>query len=110
MLEQFLQFIEQVKGAEISMTLSSGIHELKMVEDDQVDDDNGIITTSLADLFEECKKDLDDIVGVPSGFSHLDRLTGGFQDSDMIIIGARPSIGKTGIRPKSSSTRCNTGY
>jgi len=33
--------------------------------------------------------------GVPSGFSDLDSLTSGFQDSEMIIIGARPSIGKT---------------
>jgi replicative DNA helicase len=34
-------------------------------------------------------------VGIPSGFSELDRLTGGFQESDLVIIGARPSMGKT---------------
>jgi replicative DNA helicase len=34
-------------------------------------------------------------VGIPSGFSHLDRLTGGFHESDLVIIGARPSMGKT---------------
>lgn len=33
--------------------------------------------------------------GVPTGFTALDELTGGFQNSEMIIIGARPSIGKT---------------
>lgn len=33
--------------------------------------------------------------GVPSGFSDLDSMTSGFQESDYIIIGARPSIGKT---------------
>lgn len=33
--------------------------------------------------------------GVPSGFVDLDNLLGGFQKSDLIIIGARPSLGKT---------------
>ena len=38
-----------------------------------------------------------EIFGVPSGFTDLDRLTGGFQDSDLIIIAARPSMGKTAL-------------
>jgi len=36
-----------------------------------------------------------DYTGLPTGFSELDRLTSGFQKSDFIIIGARPSVGKT---------------
>jgi replicative DNA helicase len=35
------------------------------------------------------------ISGVPSGFADLDEMTSGFQPSDLIIIGARPSMGKT---------------
>ncbi len=35
------------------------------------------------------------ITGVPSGFDDLDRLTSGFQNSDLIIIAGRPSMGKT---------------
>jgi replicative DNA helicase len=35
------------------------------------------------------------VTGVASGFSELDNLTAGFQSSDMIIIAARPSTGKT---------------
>jgi len=35
--------------------------------------------------------------GIPSGFDALDRLTCGFQKSEMIIIGSRPSIGKTSL-------------
>jgi len=33
--------------------------------------------------------------GVPSGFLDLDRMTSGFQPSDLIIVAARPSVGKT---------------
>ncbi|MGH2506143.1 MAG: replicative DNA helicase, partial [Ktedonobacteraceae bacterium] len=35
------------------------------------------------------------IVGVPTGFTDLDRMTGGLQRSDLIILAARPGIGKT---------------
>jgi replicative DNA helicase len=35
------------------------------------------------------------ITGVPSGFTELDRLTSGWQNSDLIILAARPSMGKT---------------
>ena len=37
------------------------------------------------------------ITGVPSGFTDLDNLTAGFQNSDLIIIAARPSMGKTAL-------------
>jgi replicative DNA helicase len=37
------------------------------------------------------------ITGVPSGFRDLDQLTSGFQKSDMVIIAARPSMGKTAL-------------
>lgn len=36
-----------------------------------------------------------DLTGVPSGFRDLDRITSGFQQNDLIIIAARPSVGKT---------------
>ena len=35
------------------------------------------------------------VTGVPSGFVNLDELTSGFQPSDLVIIAARPSMGKT---------------
>ena len=37
------------------------------------------------------------ITGIPTGFSKLDEMTSGFQESDFIIIGARPSVGKTAL-------------
>src|SRR5436190_15806852 len=37
------------------------------------------------------------IVGVPSGFHDLDRMTGGFKDSDLIIVAGRPAMGKTSL-------------
>ena len=39
----------------------------------------------------------EDIVGVPTGLTDLDRLLGGFQKSDLIIVAGRPGMGKTGF-------------
>ena len=43
----------------------------------------------------EALKDKKGLSGVPSGFSALDKETGGWQNSDLIIIAARPAMGKT---------------
>lgn len=42
-------------------------------------------------------KSKSDFTGIPSGFAKLDTYTSGFQNSELIIIGARPSIGKTAL-------------
>ncbi|NLG49494.1 MAG: replicative DNA helicase, partial [Chloroflexi bacterium] len=39
----------------------------------------------------------DETLGVPTGFTDLDRLLGGLQPSDLIIIAARPGVGKTSL-------------
>jgi len=46
---------------------------------------------------EEVNKSRAKYTGVPSGFSALDNLTSGFQRAELIIIGARPGMGKTAI-------------
>ena len=47
------------------------------------------------ELIESRYKSKNTFTGVPTGFVDLDTMTSGFQDSELIIIGARPSIGKT---------------
>ena len=53
------------------------------------------ILSETVDLIEKRYHSKDAFSGIPSGFSDLDKLTGGFQRSDLIIIAARPSMGKT---------------
>ncbi|MDR2633808.1 MAG: replicative DNA helicase [Treponema sp.] len=51
-------------------------------------------TIEVIDRLYKLKKN---ITGIPSGFEELDKLTAGFQASELIIIGARPSVGKTAL-------------
>src|SRR6195952_4803883 len=44
---------------------------------------------------EDLRTRQDEITGVPTGFSILDRITYGWQPSDLIVLAARPSVGKT---------------
>ena len=56
---------------------------------------SGNIMRDTLRLIEEASKKGGKINGVPTGFRDLDKLTLGWQPSDMIIIAARPSMGKT---------------
>ena len=49
------------------------------------------------DAIQKLMKSGDVCTGVPSGYNDLDHLTNGFQKSEFIVIGARPSIGKTAL-------------
>ncbi|NJO25671.1 MAG: replicative DNA helicase [Bacteroidia bacterium] len=44
---------------------------------------------------EDLRHKQEDITGIPSGFPSLDRVTYGWQNTDLIILAARPSVGKT---------------
>lgn len=39
--------------------------------------------------------DVGDLTGIPTGYDDLNRMTAGLQEGDLIIVGARPSMGKT---------------
>jgi replicative DNA helicase len=54
----------------------------------------GTIASQLLKQIEEISKREDGLTGIPTGFTGLDRLTSGWQRSDLIIIAARPSMGK----------------
>ncbi|MEZ4958139.1 MAG: DnaB-like helicase N-terminal domain-containing protein, partial [Saprospiraceae bacterium] len=55
----------------------------------------GALASKTLKILEELKDKEDGLTGVPTGFTELDRLTSGWQPSDLIILAARPGMGKT---------------
>lgn len=53
------------------------------------------IINSTREYLEMLSKQKEGLSGVPSGFTELDRFTSGFQKSDLIVVAARPGMGKT---------------
>ena len=72
------------KIAESRSSASDGPQSLKVVLEKTVD--------KIEELF---RKPHNGVTGVSSGYSDLDKMTSGFQSSDLIIVAARPSMGKT---------------
>src|SRR2546430_15078992 len=91
-------------GEEADVILDQAEHAIFAIADDKVRD--GFV--SLRDLAESsldtieklhARKEL--VTGVPTGFTDLDAMTSGLQPSDLVIVAARPSLGKTSLGLKS---------
>jgi len=85
---------------EADAILDQAEHAIFAIADDKVRD--GFVSVrdlahSSLDTIEKlhAKKEL--ITGVPTGFTDLDEMTSGLQPSDLIIVAARPSMGKTSL-------------
>ena len=57
----------------------------------------GTLSGQVLKQIEELSHKEDGLTGVPTGFTDIDRLTSGWQPSDLVIIAARPGMGKTSL-------------
>lgn len=87
--ENLLSFMDEVEGQIFSLADNE---EKKSGLVDAAD----LIKLSI-DRLTELSANTEDITGVSTGFSELDNLTAGFQSGDLIILAARPSMGKTAL-------------
>lgn len=58
-------------------------------------DDINTVLVKTINRIEDLRTKDEDITGVASGFKTLDRVTNGWQSTDLIVLAARPSVGKT---------------
>jgi replicative DNA helicase len=66
------------------------------------------LVVDLLDRVQEMADNPNDVTGVPTGFVDLDRMTAGLQAGDMIVLAARPSMGKA--QPLDARVRTLTGW
>lgn len=57
----------------------------------------GSLASKTLKMLEELKNKKDGLTGIPTGFTEIDRLTSGWQRSDMVILAGRPGMGKTAM-------------
>ena len=82
------------QDGDLDRTIREGIQDLQTVEDLLSDENHGDIKEGLIDLYMDFEKDFGEISGIPSGFKDLEGLTGGFQESDFVVIGPGLVSGK----------------
>ncbi len=58
-------------------------------------DQMSVLIKTALDQIEAARQNTHGVSGVPSGFTDLDRITSGWQRSDMVVVAARPGMGKT---------------
>lgn len=94
---------EVVKGLEEQVGVSVGaeaidktIRELTQLEETfGIEDDDDDLEETLRELQDEFETDRGKLTGIDTGYGDLNAFTGGWNAEDLIIIGARPSVGKT---------------
>ena len=76
------------KAEEMVLNLSNKILKSEIIN-------IGSLSVDELTRLDEMRKNRDKILGIPTGFVDLDRMTGGLNNSDLIILAARPAMGKT---------------
>eukprot|EP01046_Picozoa_sp_COSAG06_P044302 COSAG06_NODE_5949_length_3192_cov_1.335920_1_plen_401_part_10 len=92
-----MAFDEGAEGAQVLDTAQGVVSDMsrELVQEDFVP-----IKDVLNTVFEDIQSTYDDeggLLGVPTGFSDFDKLTSGFNPGDLVILAARPSMGKTSL-------------
>lgn len=85
--------VKSMQYAEEKIYAVSQTNDTSKVKD--IREGSGI--AAVLEKFERLAKDKDAYRGIPTGFTKLDRLTNGLQKSDLIVLAARPGMGKTSL-------------
>lgn len=72
-----------------SLTQAAGEHGIQTFED--------ILSEGIAGMEEAARRRKDGVIGVPTGLPSIDNYTGGLHGPKLVVIAARPSVGKTAL-------------
>lgn len=110
-----LQTLQAIQEGEIE-TADMAVTAIQEVIGKVIKGQGGIIT-SMSQVAKETLayierrfEDRESISGVPSGFKDVDMITDGFQQGDLIILAARPSMGKTALAMAIAQNAATDGY
>ena len=84
--EETEEILEETEKTIFDILKKKGTHDFVPIEE---------VALTVLQKIQEASKNKGHVTGVPTGFTDLDYMTTGFQPSDLILIAARPSMGKT---------------
>jgi len=87
-------------GMDIQAALGLAEEQIFRLSNDRTTEEAVPLTSLLHEQWDQIERrheDPNSATGVPSGFYMLDEMTGGFQKSQLVILAARPSVGKTSL-------------
>lgn len=113
-LEQFrkrsaIQLVEQFPDEASDETISTLITELQQIQELTIKKQHRTKKEILIEVVESMHRSTDGMMGRPSGITDLDQMTGGWQKQDLIIVAARPSVGKTAFALQLGAVNCRKG-
>jgi replicative DNA helicase len=91
--------VSDLKGAPKQLVEDAERNLFEVAHSDRTSDFRSLedVLHEQVDRLEQLSRDGHLLTGTPSGFKDLDALTGGFQNSNLIVLAARPSMGKSAL-------------
>ncbi len=90
------------QGMEVAKVLDEAEQKIFKIGEESARNQQGFVSMDslmlpLLEQVQELAENPSEVTGVPTGFSALDRMTRGLQGGDLIVLAARPSMGKTSL-------------
>ncbi len=104
-----MKLTEQFHNEANDETIDTLITELQQIQELTVKKQHRTKIEMLADVVETLHEPTEGLRRRPSGIIDLDKMTGGWQKQDLIIVAARPSVGKTAFALHMGAVNCRRG-
>lgn len=109
---EFVKIQQEISGSadvvERTKKLQSDLNKLMTIKVSNDWSDMLDVVLSLHKHMDEVKDK--ELIGLPTGFRQLDLVTGGFAKTNMIVLAARPSVGKSALLNRLAITQAEQGY
>ncbi len=87
--------IREVENLNANSVMRKVIDDVLLLEDQDIDEDDGHISKVLTETYEYMETDHGSVTGAKTNLRELDNMTQGLHRQDLVLIGGRPSMGKT---------------
>jgi replicative DNA helicase len=103
--KELMKSLEDIKSPKDIKKLQQAIAEVnELLDQEQSKDFN--LAEVLVQIYDDAESIKEGINGIPTGFTDLDNLLDGLSEEELIIIGARPSVGKTAFALNIATNVC----